>query len=127
MATLPVETDLLERLLDPADPALRVRVLTDLLDRPDDDPEVVRARERVPEQPWMRATLAAHHGDGTWGRSFYAKYDGTSWVLLHLSEVGVPRDETVERGLQRLALKRFGALAWADGAAALPRPNATAS
>jgi hypothetical protein len=26
------------------------------------------------------------------GRGFYHKYDGTSWVLLHLSEVGVPMD-----------------------------------
>lgn len=97
MATSPVTNDLLERLLDPSDPALRVRVLTDLLDRPSDDLEVVRARERVPEQPWVRATLAAHRGDGTWGRSFYAKYDGTSWALLHLSEVGAPMDHPAIR------------------------------
>jgi hypothetical protein len=82
----------LARLLDPADPALRARVLVDLLDRPEDDAEVVAARERIPEQPWVKATLAAHRGDGRWGRGFYTKYDGTSWVLLHLSELGVPMD-----------------------------------
>ena len=92
MVPVTLEEELLARLLDPADPALRVRVLTDLLDLPDDHPEVATARERIPEQPWVKATLAAHHGDGTWGRGFYQEYDGTSWVLLHLSEVGAPMD-----------------------------------
>jgi hypothetical protein len=87
-----LEAGLLERLLDPADPALRARVLVDLHDRPEDDAEVEAARVRIPEQPWVKATLAAHRGDGTWGRGFYTKYDGTSWVLLHLSEVGAPMD-----------------------------------
>jgi hypothetical protein len=92
MVPVALGDDLLARLLDPADPALRARVLTDLLDRPEHDPEVEAARARIPEQPWVKATLAAHHGDGTWGRGFYQKYDGTSWVLLHLSEVGAPMD-----------------------------------
>jgi len=98
-----VEPDVLSRLLDPADPALRVKVLTDLLDRPADDPEVLAARDRIPEQPWVKSTLAAHHGDGTWGRGFYHKYDGTSWVLLHLTEVGAPMDHpAIQTGAQRL-------------------------
>jgi hypothetical protein len=92
MVPVTLDDDLLARLLDPADPALRARVLTDLLDRPEHDPEVAAARARIPEQPWVKATLAAHHGDGTWGRGFYTKYDGTSWVLLHLGEVGAPMD-----------------------------------
>jgi len=98
-----VEDVVLDRLLDPADPALRARVLTDLLRRPPGDPEVEEARAAVPGQPWVRATLAAHHGDGTWGRGFYHKYDGTSWVLLHLSEVGAPMDHpAVRAGVERL-------------------------
>lgn len=93
----------LDRLLDPADPALRVRVLSDLLDRPADDPDVALARRRVPEQRWVGATLAAHKGDGTWGRGFYTKYDGTSWVLLHLSEVGAPMDHpAIRAGVEHL-------------------------
>jgi len=98
-----VESDLLERLLSPSDPALRARVLTDLLDRPADDLEVLAARERIPQQAWVKATLAAHNGDGTWGRGFYHKYDGTCWVLLHLSEVGAPMDlPPIRAGVRRL-------------------------
>jgi hypothetical protein len=98
-----VTEPVLDRLLDPADPALRARVLVNLLERPEDAPEVEEARARIPEQPWVRDTLASHHGDGTWGRGFYHKYDGTSWVLLHLSEVGVPMDHpAIRAGVARL-------------------------
>ena len=103
MLPLDVTAGVLERLLDASDAALRAKVLVDLLERSPDDPDVVAARRATPHQPWVRATLAAHHGDGTWGRGFYEKYRGTSWVLLHLSEVGAPMDvDPVQRGVERL-------------------------
>ncbi len=103
MQPLTVQDELMDRLLSPADPALRARVLTDLLERPADDADVQAARGRIPEQPWVKATLAAHHGDGTWGRGFYDKYRGTSWVLLHLGEVGVPAElAPIQAGIRRL-------------------------
>jgi hypothetical protein len=103
MEPLVLQNDLLERLLSPSDPALRARILADLLDRPENDREVAAARERIPQQPWVKATLAAHNGNGTWGRGFYHKYDGTSWVLLHLSEVGAPMDLLpIRAGVERL-------------------------
>jgi len=103
MVPIVVEDDLLNRLLSPADAALRTKVLTDLLDYPSQHPDVVSIRRRIPEQPWVRETLAAHNGDGTWGRGFYHKYDGTSWVLLHLSEVGAPMElQPIQTGVQRL-------------------------
>ena len=103
MRPVVVRGDVLDRLLSPADPALRAKVLTDLLGHDADHPDVVATRERIPQQPWVRVTLAAHNGDGTWGRGFYHKYDGTSWVLLHLGEVGAPMDlEPIRTGVQRL-------------------------
>jgi len=103
MVPIVLEGALLDRLLSPADAALRGKVLRDLLDRPPQDPDVVSNRVRIPEQAWVKATLAAHNGDGTWGRGFYHKYDGTSWVLLHLSEVGAPMDlAPIQTGVQRL-------------------------
>ena len=103
MDPIVVEGDLLDRLLSPADAALRNKVLTDLLERPPQHPDVTSTRKRIPEQPWVKATLAAHNGDGTWGRGFYHKYDGTSWVLLHLSEVGAPMGlPPIQLGVQRL-------------------------
>jgi hypothetical protein len=92
-----------DRLTHESDPALRVRVLTDLLGCPDNDRQVILAWRQIADQPWVKATLAAHKGDGTWGRGFYTKYDGTNWVLLHLSEIGVPADvEPVRKGARYL-------------------------
>jgi len=51
-----------DRLTHNRDPALRARVLTDLLDCRDDDRQVVLARRRMTDQPWIKATLAAHNG-----------------------------------------------------------------
>jgi hypothetical protein len=103
MVPMVLEGDLLDRLLSPADAALRAKVLTDLLEYPQQHPDVVSARKRIPDHLWVKATLAAHNGDGTWGRGFYHKYDGTSWVLLHLSEVGTPMDlASIRTGVQRL-------------------------
>ncbi len=53
MCSVVLEREMLDRLLSPADPALRMRVLTDLLDRPAHDSDVVAARESIPEQPWV--------------------------------------------------------------------------
>jgi len=44
MRPLEVTNDVLERLLDDADPALRAKVLVDLRDHAADDPDVVAAR-----------------------------------------------------------------------------------
>jgi hypothetical protein len=103
MVPIALTQELLDRLLDPSDPALRMKVLTDLQGFPRQHPDVLEARGRIAHQSWVKATLAAHHGDGTWGRGFYHKYDGTSWVLLHLSEVGAPMDlAPIQRGVQYL-------------------------
>ncbi|MFC1659875.1 hypothetical protein ACFL3S_00235 [Gemmatimonadota bacterium] len=100
---LELEPDLLDRLTDPADPALRARVLADLLDRAVDDPELLEAHSRIQEQPWIGATIAAQHGDGSWGRGLCSGYDGTIWVLYHLSEVGAPPDlDPIQMGLDTL-------------------------
>ena len=131
---------------------------------------VTPAERRAAKADWIAAGRSEprREKDG-WRRfSFPHGYNSDLLeVLLLLGEAGAPRDETVERGLQRLlaargrdgmwrmtgglngkmhadldeagkpsswvtyrallALKRFGALAWADGAAARPRPAATAS
>jgi hypothetical protein len=103
MVPITVERDLLNRIMSPVDPALRKKALVDLLEYPAEHPDVVSAGKRILDHPWVKATLAAHNGDGTWGRGFYHKYDGTSWVLLHLSEIGAPLDlAPIRTGVQRL-------------------------
>ncbi len=90
ISPLSVETSVLDRLLDPGDPALRTRVLADLLGRPKDDPDLLDARGRIPEQPWISTTLKATNPGGGWGPNLTKGYRGTIWALYHLSELGAP-------------------------------------
>ena len=82
-------------LLDPADPALRAKVLTDLLDRSPNDPEVVEARRAIPRQAFVRAALDGWISGEVWERGPYQKYRGATWTLAHLSEMGLPADHRV--------------------------------
>lgn len=82
-------------LLDPADPALRARVLVDLLGRAPDDDEVAEARSRIPEQPYVRAALEAWTSGRVRALGPYQKYRGATWTLAHLSEMGLPSQHPV--------------------------------
>ncbi|MEJ2359212.1 MAG: hypothetical protein P8Y13_14200 [Deinococcales bacterium] len=82
-------------LLDPADPALRAKVLVDLLDRSVDDPDVIAARKAIPSQPFVRAALEAWAGGRVHQLGPYQKYRGATWTLAHLSEMGLPAEHPV--------------------------------
>ncbi len=79
-----------------ADPSVRYRVLRELLDRPEDDPEVVGARREIGRKGWAAKILGEQHPGGQWatkGTSAYElyrpKYVATNWKLLVLSDLGL--------------------------------------
>ena len=53
-------------LLEEENPSVRYRTLTELLDRPPDDSEVVRAREQIPSSVAVTNILDRMHPDGYW-------------------------------------------------------------
>ena len=82
---------------DGADPSVRYRVLRELLDRPDDDPEVRRARSQIGVKGWAAKILREQHPDGHWTTAgtaaddlYVPKYVATNWRLIVLSDLGVP-------------------------------------
>jgi hypothetical protein len=91
---------------DPANPAVRYFALKDLLDRPEDDPEVRQARAEIMHSGPVPAILAAQHPDGYWakaGAGYSPKYRATSWQIIFLAELGAdPADERVRRGCEYL-------------------------
>lgn len=90
---------------DPATPAVRYFALRELLDRPDDAPDVLAARAAIMTSGPVPAILAAQHPDGYWHRpgGGYGKYRGTVWQIMFLSELGAdPADARVRRGCEYL-------------------------
>ncbi|MCI4322213.1 MAG: hypothetical protein L3K18_06000 [Thermoplasmata archaeon] len=85
----------LEWLLEADQPAVRAKALTDLLGRPDSDPEVRRARAQIPATGWAADILAEQDPGGWWEsdrRSYVPKYRGTNWRLLVLADLGMTRE-----------------------------------
>jgi len=85
-------------ILDGSDPSLTWRVLTELQDRPADDPEVTAARGKITQEGWAAKILAEQLPTGQWdapgvsSRDLYVpKYIATNWRLLVLSDLGVTR------------------------------------
>jgi hypothetical protein len=76
---------------DPENPGPRYFALTDLLDRPEDDPEVMEARRSVMSTGPVPAILEAQHPDGYWvepGPGYRPKYSSTVWSVIMLAQLG---------------------------------------
>lgn len=81
-------------LLEPEQPSVRYLTLTQLLGRPESDPEVRAARDRIADTGWAAEILACRNPDGWWVRSsnlYTPKYLSTNWNLLALADLGATR------------------------------------
>ena len=97
-------------LLDPGQPAVRFRTLTDLLGRPASDPEVVAAQRAITATGFVAELLEGRDPEGWWvnGQSLYTpKYLATNWRLLVLADLGVGRQVPAVRSSCELWMERF--------------------
>jgi hypothetical protein len=96
--------DPLPWLLETEDPAVHYFALTDLLDRPADDPEVVAARGAINASRPVKAILEAQQPGGYWvipGPGYSPKYRGTVWQVIFLDQLGAdPADPRVRAGCE---------------------------
>src|SRR2546422_5232040 len=84
----------LDWLLEEDQPSVRYLALTQLLERPLDDPEVVAARAMIPRKGWAAEILANQDLEGWWvrGESLYRpRYLSANWMLLILADLGLTR------------------------------------
>ncbi len=101
----------LDWLLEEDQPSIRYLALTQLLDRPQSDPEVESARKAITKQGWAADILSRQEPGGWWIRedSFYRpKYMSSNWMLLILADLGVTRREARIRKSCEQWLERFG-------------------
>jgi hypothetical protein len=99
-------------LLEESQPAIRYRTLRELLGRPESDPDVRGARNRIMTIGWAAEILAKRVPGGVWrdGTSQYRpKYVSTNWMMLVLSDLGLTRSDPTIGELCELWMKGFAA------------------
>jgi hypothetical protein len=93
-------------LLEEDNPSVRYFTLTQILDKPQSDPEVQAAKQAIMHVGVVPKILAKQKSDGSWEspKEFYmAKYKGTSWQLIILSELGAdPKDERIKKACETI-------------------------
>lgn len=98
--------DPVDWLLEAENPSVRYFTLRELLDRPEEDSEVVEARSGIMGSTPIEKILAKQEPGGYWGKpeDFYmrgAKYKGTVWNLLILAQLGADgKDERIKRACE---------------------------
>jgi hypothetical protein len=96
-----LRADPLDWLLETGDPAVRHLALRQLLDRPEEDPDVATSLRAAMAADPIASILAAQKVDGYWekpGPGYATKYRGTVWQLIFLDQLGAdPQDERVGR------------------------------
>jgi hypothetical protein len=99
------EQALLEWLLQPENPSARYLALRHLLDRPEDDPQVVEARVAIHDFPPVRAILGAQYPAGYWikpDRGYSPRYRATIWQLVFLTDLGATPTEDIVRACEHV-------------------------
>ena len=95
-----MKPDSLTWLTEPENPSVRYWTLTDLLDRPADDPDVQETRTAIAQQPLVQELFARQHAGGHWGDDEAKPYtaQGALGVLSILHMLGVEPDERTAAG-----------------------------
>lgn len=91
-------------LLENENPSIRYWTLVDILDRPKDDPEVLKTRSEIAKLPLVKELFDLQHQDGYWGEDESKAYTarGTVGVLMLLFALGVAPDERTTVGCDSL-------------------------
>lgn len=97
-----LKADPISWLLEERDPSARYLTLLRLLDRPQEDADVVAAREAIRRSEAVLKILEAQRPEGYWDRD-KRPYHGVSKQLIALEHLGYPEtDETVDKAIEYL-------------------------
>jgi hypothetical protein len=91
-------------LLETVNHSVRYFALTDLLEKPETDPEVVAAKNEIMHTGTVPKILGKQSDQGYWeapDRFYTAKYKGTVWQLIILAELGADgSDERIKKACE---------------------------
>ena len=96
-------------LLEKDNASVRYFALTEILDKPGDEFEVLEAKDQIMETGAVAKILARQSGEGYWENpaNFYtSKYTGTVWQLMILAELGADGKEDRIRKASEFILEK---------------------
>lgn len=82
--------EIIQRLLQSEEPAIRYKVRVNVLGEARDSAPSKRLRGQIRRSPRVRALLSERREDGTIPHSAYSKWYGAHWVLPMLADLGFP-------------------------------------
>lgn len=96
-------SNVLDWLLEPADPGIRYLALRDLVGLPSDDSQLLTAQKAAHTDGLIAIILENMHPDGYWvrpGPGYNPKYRSTAWSLILLAQLRASAvlDERIRRG-----------------------------
>jgi hypothetical protein len=96
-----MSSDVIQWLLEPENPSVRYWTLTEILGRPEDDPQVADARAAIPNSKDVQAIFSRQDPAGWWDTPERATgIKRASGQLLILSRLGVPPDDRTREGCE---------------------------
>ncbi len=81
-------------LLEETNPSVRYFTLRDILDKKEDDPQVMAARRLIPESPVVKKILQKQDQRGFWEEPtnpYHPKYKSSYWTIMVLAQLGMDR------------------------------------
>src|SRR5512145_724954 len=85
-----MNSSLIRTLLNADEPAVRFKILKNILGRKPDSDAVKQAREDIRRSPRVERLLSQRAADGRIPCQPYAKWNGAHWVLATLADLGYP-------------------------------------
>ncbi len=99
-----LNADPLPWLLEPDNPSVQYFALTNLMDRPLNDRDVVAAKTAINGNQPVKAILDAMHSEGYWvkpGHGYSPKYRSTDWQVIFLDQLGADAsDPRIQAGCE---------------------------
>jgi len=99
-----LKNDPTDWLLEPYNPSVRYFALTELLEKPETQPEVIAAKNEIMHIGKVPKILGKQSDQGYWetpDKFYTAKYKGTVWQLIILAELGADgNDERIKKACE---------------------------
>ena len=101
-----LKTSPIEWLLEEANPSVRYFTLRDILDKREDDPQVLVAKRPIPESPVVKKIVRKQNREGYWeepANPYHPKYKSSYWQIMTLGQLGMDKtDERVRKACEHI-------------------------